>query len=89
MQRPVLITIAVLLGGCATVRPQPQPRPSDATLAAHGVKCHKERATGSLVAAAVCTSAADRARQAADAQQTKDWLNNDKSGPCPKYMDCH
>lgn len=81
---PVLVLTA-----CAG-RPAPEkPTPSSATLAAHGIECHQERVTGSLVAATVCTSAADRARQAADAQEAKEWLNNDKAGPCPKNMQCN
>jgi uncharacterized protein YceK len=91
MQRPVLITVAVLLGGCATLRPQPQPQPgpADATLAAHGIECHKERATGSLVAATVCTSAAERARAAENVQETRDWMNGAKAGPCPPNVQCN
>lgn len=87
MQRVVLIMIAVLSGGCATPRAQPQP--ADATLAAHGVQCHEERATGTLIAATVCTTPAARARAAQDTQEAKDWMNNVKAGPCPPNVQCN
>lgn len=90
MQRAVLIAIAVVSGSCATPHPRPTPpRPESATLAAHGIECHKERATGSLVAATVCTSPAERARAAENAQQTKDWMNNVKAGPCLANTPCN
>ena len=63
--------------------------PSSATLAAHGIECHKERATGSLVETTVCTSAAERARAAEDAQKTKDQMNNVPAGPCTATAPCH
>lgn len=89
MGRLVMIAIAALAAGCANRAPKVQPMPAKATLAAHGIECHKERATGSMVAATVCTSAAERARQAADVQETKDWMNNVKAGPCPPNVQCN
>jgi hypothetical protein len=93
MHRAVLIAIAVVSGGCATPgahpRPTSQPLPASTTLAAHAIECHTERATGSLIAATVCTSAQQRARQADDAQQTKDWMNNVKAGGCPPNVQCN
>ena len=92
MQRAALIAIGVLLTGCATTgsHPQPKPGPPDAAaLAAHGVQCHEERATGSLIAATVCTTPAGRARATENAQQTKDWLNNAKAGPCAPTGPCN
>jgi len=84
----LLSTLILALSACAS-RVQPgKPMPASATLAAHGIECHKERATGSLVAAAVCTSAAQRARAAENAQETKDWLNNAKAGPCQPSGPC-
>ena len=92
MQRALLIAIAVLLGGCATpaVHPQAKLKPPDAAaLAAHGVQCHEERATGSLIAATVCTTPAERARATENAQQTKDWMSNPSGGACAPGEGCH
>lgn len=85
----LLSTLMLALTACVS-RPAPEkPTPSSATLGAHGIECHKERATGSLVAATVCTSAAQRTRAAENAQETKDWLNNAKAGPCPPNSACN
>lgn len=91
MPRAVLITIAVLLGGCATTGtlPQRKPQPADATLAAHGLQCHEERATGSLIAAVVCTTPAERARAGSQLEQNKEWLSNQKAGPDCGGAPCH
>ena len=89
MTRSVMIAIAALAAGCANRAEKMQPLRAHATLAAHGIECHKERATGSLVAATVCTSAAERARQAADVQEAKDWMNNVKAGACPANVQCN
>jgi hypothetical protein len=75
--------------GCANRAVKEQPLPPGATLAAHGIECHKERATGSLVAATVCTSAAERARAAENVQETRDWMNGAKAGPCPPNVQCN
>lgn len=84
----LLGTLMLAIGACASRPVKPQPQPSAAALAAQGIECHKERATGSLVAAAVCTSAAARARQADEAQQTKDWMEKAKGGPCTPNVPC-
>jgi hypothetical protein len=89
MQRAVLIGIAALLGGCAATQPQAKSKSMDPARAAQGVQCHEERATGSLIANTVCTTPAERARAAENAQQTKDWLNNVKAGPCPPNVQCN
>jgi hypothetical protein len=68
---------------------KPQPMPTSAELAAHGIECHKERTTGSLVASTMCTSAAERAREADATQKTKDWMNNVSAGPCPPNVQCN
>lgn len=80
-------TLILAAAACATHR-NDKPQPPAAVLAAQGIECHKERTTGSLVAATVCTSAADRARAADDAQQTKDWLGKKNAGPCPSTGPC-
>lgn len=85
----LLGTLLLALTACASRAATHKPMPASATLAAHGIECHKERATGSLVAATVCTSAAQRARAAESAQETKDWMNNDKAGPCPANVVCN
>lgn len=87
----LLSTLMVAIAACASrpVKPQPQPQPSAAALAAQGIECHKGRATGTLVEATVCTSAAERARAADNAQKTKDWLNNVPAGPCPANVQCN
>ena len=85
----LLSTVLLAVSACASRAVQPEPQPTSAALAAHGIECHKERATGSLVAAKVCTSAAQRARRAADAQETKDWMNNPKAGPCAPTGPCN
>lgn len=92
MRQVALITtaaLAVLAAGCASRPARPQPLPDGATLAARGIECHKERATGSLITATVCTTAAERARQASDAQQTKDWMSKPSGGPCGPAEGCH
>jgi hypothetical protein len=92
MRRAVLTTIAAiaaLFAGCASKAVTPKPLPASATLAAHGVECHKERATGSLIDTTVCTSAAEREREAGDTQQTKDWLHNQPAGACQPSDACH
>ncbi len=64
MRRAALITaaaIAALLAGCASVAANLKPRPAEATLVARGVECHRERPTGTLIGATVCTTPADRA----------------------------
>lgn len=85
----LLSTLSLAMAACANRVVKQQSLPASATLAAHGIECHKERATGSLVAATVCTSAAQRARAAENAQETKDWINNDKAGPCPPHVVCN
>lgn len=85
----LLSTLMLALTACASRAAPEKPMPASATLAAHGIECHKERATGSLVAATVCTSAAERARAAENAQETKDWLNSGKAGPCPPNVVCN
>ena len=85
----LLSTLLLALTACADQALKARPPATSATLAAHGIECHKERATGSLVAATVCTSAADRARAAENAQETKDWMNNVKAGPCPANVQCN
>ncbi len=91
MRRAALITtaaIAALLAGCASVAANP--KPADATLAARGVECHRERTTGTLIAATVCTTPAERERQAIDLQQSKDSLYNGPIPTCPPHdMSCH
>ena len=76
-------------GACAGRAAREQPAPTSATLAAHAIECHKERATGSLIAATVCTSAAERARAADSVQKTKDWIDKATAGPCPPNVQCH
>lgn len=76
------------VAACAGRPAREQPLPSSATLAAHGIECHKERATGSLVAATVCTSAAERAREAENTQKVKDQMNNVPAGPCVPTGPC-
>jgi hypothetical protein len=84
-----LSTLMLAIAACASRPAKPQPQPSAAALAAHGIECHKERATGSLVEATVCTSAAQRARAADDVQKTKDWMNNVPAGPCLPTAPCN
>jgi hypothetical protein len=83
-----LSTLLLAITAC-TSRAVRDPPPTNATLAAHGIECHKERTTGSLVAAKVCTSAEERARQADAVQKTKDWMDNASAGPCPPNVQCH
>lgn len=85
----LLSTVLLAVSACASRAVQPEPQPTSAALAAHGIECHKERATGSLVEATVCTSPAQRSRAADDAQQTKDWMNNVPAGPCAPVEACH
>jgi hypothetical protein len=82
-----LSALFAVIAACHPVREPPPP--TKATLAAHGIECHKERATGSLVEATVCTSAAQRAHAADDAQKTKDFMNNVPAGPCTPVEACH
>jgi hypothetical protein len=87
MRRAALITTAAnaaLLAGCASMAANPKPRPAEATLAARGVECHRERTTGTLIAATVCTTPAERERQAIDLQQSKDSLRNGPIPTCPR-----
>jgi hypothetical protein len=78
---------AALLAGCASMAANP--KPAGATLAARGVECHTERTTGTLIAATVCTTPAERARQAIDLQQSKDSLHNGPVPTCsPHDMSC-
>lgn len=84
----LLSTLMVAIAACASRPVKPQPQPSAAALAAQGIECHRERATGTLVEATVCTGAAERARAADNAQKTKDWLNNVPAGPCPANVQC-
>ncbi|HYB65241.1 MAG TPA: hypothetical protein VEC59_08285 [Steroidobacteraceae bacterium] len=81
MRRAVLIMVAALLAGCAATAAKPQRQPAAATPAAHGVQCREERATGSLITQTVCTTPQERARQATDLEETKDWLSKSKAGP--------
>ena len=83
-----LLSTLLAVVACTT-RPMKESPPSSATLASHGIECHKERATGSLVEATVCTSAAQRAHTVDDAQKTKDWMNNVPAGPCAPTGPCH
>ena len=56
MRGAALITtaaIVALLAGCASMAANP--KPADAAFAARGVECHRERTTGALIAATVCT----------------------------------
>ena len=85
----LLSTLSLAFSACASRAVTHEPTPTGATLAAHGIECHKERATGSLVEARVCTSAAERARAAEDAQKTKDQMNNVPAGPCTATGPCH
>lgn len=85
----LLSTSMLALTACASRAATEKSMPSGSTPAAHGIECHKERTTGSLVAATVCTSAASRARAAEHVQETKDWMNNVKAGPCPANMPCN
>jgi hypothetical protein len=85
----LLSTLSLAVSACASRAVTHEPMPTSATLAAHDIECHKERATGSLVAATVCTSAAERARAAQDAQKTKDQMNNVSAGPCAATGPCH
>jgi hypothetical protein len=87
MRRAALITtaaIAALLAGCASMAANPKPRPAEATPAARGVECHSECTTGSLIAATVCTTAADRERRAIDLQQSKDTLQTAQFRHAPR-----
>lgn len=92
MRRAGLITtaaLAALLAGCATTAAKPKPQPVQAPLAARGVECHSERLTGTLVAATVCTTPAERQRQADNVERTKDWMSKPNAGPCPPNVQCH
>jgi hypothetical protein len=84
-----LAALAALLSGCATTAAKPKPQPLPPALAARGVECHSERATGTLIPATVCTTPAERARQADNTEQTKDWMNKPKAGPCPPNVQCN
>lgn len=84
----LLSTLLLALSACASRAVKETPV-SSATLAAHGIECHKERATGSLVEAMVCTSPAQRTRAADDAQKTKDWMHTVPAGPCMPVEACH
>lgn len=90
MRRAALMTtvvIAALLAGCASMAANP--KPADATLTARGVECHTERTTGTLIAAPVCTTRAERERRAIDLQQSKDTLHNGPVPTCPPHdMSC-
>jgi hypothetical protein len=92
MRRAALITtaaIAALLADCASVAANPKPRSAEGTLVARGVECHTERTTGTLIAATVCTSPAERERQAIDLQQSKNALQNGPVPTCPSHdMSC-
>jgi hypothetical protein len=92
MRRAALITTAAsaaLLAGCASMAAKPKPRMAEPTLAARGVECHSERTTGTLIAATVCTTAAERERQAIDLQQSKNSLLNGPVPTCPPHdMSC-
>lgn len=81
-------TLLVAAAACVTHREE-KSLPPAAILAAQGIECHKERATGTLVAATVCTSAAERARAADNTRQSKDWLGKKDAGPCPPTGPCH
>lgn len=85
----LLSTLLLAMAACASRAARQQPLPASATLAARGIECHKERATGSLIEATVCTSAAQRAHAAENAQETKDWMNNAKAGPCAPTGPCN
>lgn len=85
----LLSTLLLAASACASRAVREPPPPSSAALAAHGIECHKERATGSLVEATVCTSPAQRSRAADDAQKTKDWMNTVPAGPCMPVEACH
>jgi hypothetical protein len=81
--------LAALLAGCAGTAANRKPGPAEATLAARGVECHSERLTGTLIAATVCTTLADRERQGIDLQQSKDSLHNGPVPTCPPHdMSC-
>ena len=83
------ITLGLIVTACAGRPPPKQPLPTTADLAAQGIECHKERATGSNVAATVCTTAADRARAADSARETKDLMESTKAGGCPPNVICN
>ena len=85
----LLSTLLLAMAACTSRPVKQEPPPSGAALAAHGIECHRERATGSLVEATVCTSAAQRARAADDTQKTRDWMNNVPAGPCTPVEGCH
>ena len=85
----LLSTLLLAVSACAGRAVKQEPQPTSAALAAHGIECHKERATGSLVEASVCTSRAQRAHAADDAQKTKDWMNSVPAGPCMPVEACH
>jgi hypothetical protein len=84
-----LATLAALVGGCAATTAKPKPQPVPAPPAARGVECHSERITGTLIAATVCTTPAERARQADNTEQTRDWMSKPKGGACPPTMACN
>ena len=84
-----VLSTLLAASGCASRAPQKQPPPPAATLAAHGIECHKERATGSLIEATVCTTPAERARAADDTQKTKDWMEKANAGPCVPTGPCN
>ena len=81
-------TLLWTAAACVTHRDEKSLPPS-AVLAAQGIECHKERATGSLVAATVCTNATERARAADNAQHSKDWLEKKSAGPCAPTAPCN
>jgi len=84
-----LSTLLLALAACTSRPVKQEPLPTATTLAAHGIECHKERTTGSLVATTVCTSAAERAHEADATQKTKDWMNNASAGRCPPNVQCN
>jgi hypothetical protein len=90
MRRAALITTAAnaaLLAGCASMAANPKPRPAEATLAARGVECHRERTTGTqirralwscllsgcLLGALVANAAPPEAVKQRDGQHDFDW----------------
>ena len=90
MRRGALIAtvlMATLITGCAPVPAKVES--ASAPRAAHALQCHKERVTGTMIDTTVCTTPAERERQADDLQQTKDWLGKQSAGPCSATAPCH